>query len=178
MKTNATDQEIDGRGSVVCRECRSPGLRPIEHRNHRRYLFVSLLLCVAGLSSAWADNVDGAWSDVHDWPLIAIHAALTPDGRVLTYGTDGSGKQTGYFIYDTWDPEAGLAAGHMTLSNMTLTDIFCSSQIILPQSSEILIAGGDNWTGSRTTNPGNNNSNLFDFGANTLARSSNMNRAR
>ena len=66
----------------------------------------------------------------------------------------------------------------MTLDNMTLTDIFCSSQIILPQSGEILIAGGDNWTGSGTTNTGNNNSNLFDFGDNSLARSANMNRSR
>ena len=47
---------------------------------------------------------------VHDWPLISIHIALTPDGRVLTYGTDGTGKQTGYFIYDVWDPSAGLEA--------------------------------------------------------------------
>ena len=38
------------------------------------------------------------------WPLIPIHAVLLGDGRVLTYGTDGSGKQTGYFIYDVWSP--------------------------------------------------------------------------
>jgi YVTN family beta-propeller protein len=127
---------------------------------------------------ALADNTDGAWSSVYDWPLITVHAALTPDGRVLTYGTNGDGKQTGYFIYDTWDPAEGLDAGHMTLSNMTLTDIFCSSQIILPQTGEILIAGGDNWTENGTTNTGNNNSNIFDYGDNTLARSANMNRAR
>lgn len=123
-------------------------------------------------------NVDGVWSPVSDWPLIAVHAATTPDGRVLTYGTDGAGKQTGYFIYDIWDPSAGLEGGHFTLNNMTLTDIFCSSQVILPQSEEILIAGGDNWTGTGTTNTGNNNSNLFDWTDNTLARSNNMNRAR
>ena len=128
--------------------------------------------------AAQANNLDGAWSPVADWPLISIHAALTPDGRVLTYGTDGTGKQTGYFIYDIWDPSAGLGGGHVTLQNMTLTDIFCSSQIILPQSGEILISGGDNWTGSGTTNTGNNNSNIFDFGDNSLARSANMNRSR
>ena len=104
-----------------------------------------------------------------------MHSALTPDGRVLTYGTNGDGKQTGYFIYDVWDPEFD---DHFTLNNMTLTDIFCSSQIILPQSGEILIAGGDNWTGTGTNNTGNNNSNIFDFGDNTLARSANMNRSR
>ncbi len=149
----------------------------------RMILFSCLLIAAvslaAGSRTANAQaNVDGVWSDVADWPLIAVHAALTPDGRVLTYGTDGAGKQTGYFIYDIWDPSAGLEGGHFTLNNMTLTDIFCSSQVILPQSEEILIAGGDNWTGTGTTNTGNNNSNLFDWTDNTLARSNNMNRAR
>ncbi|MBT8084456.1 MAG: putative Ig domain-containing protein [Woeseia sp.] len=115
---------------------------------------------------------------MHSWPLIAVHAALTPDGRVLTYGTDGDGRQTGYFLYDVWDPEFGLTGGHMTLDNMTLTDLFCSSQIILPQTGDILITGGDNWTGYSTTNIGNNASNLFDYGDNTLARSVDMHRER
>lgn len=136
------------------------------------------VLALAPAQGAHAAHVDGAWSEVHDWPLIAIHAALTPDGRVLTYGTTGTGQQTGYFIYDIWDPLAGLEGGHLTLDNMTLTDIFCSSQIILPQSGDILIAGGDNWTGTGTTNTGNNNSNLFDYGDDSLSASANMHRAR
>ena len=68
---------------------------------------------------------------------------------------------------------------------MTLTDIFCSSQVILPQSGSIFIAGGDNWTGSATTNTGNNNSNIFRYSDNTLSRDrkpdttiNNMNRRR
>jgi YVTN family beta-propeller protein len=139
---------------------------------------LALLAIFLSASAAKADNLFGTWSDVSDWPLIAIHAALTPDGRVLTYGTDGSGKQTGYFIYDIWDPNAGLSSGHLTLNNMTLTDIFCSSQIILPQSGDILIAGGDNWAGTRTTNTGNANTNLFSYGDNTLAQSVSLNRSR
>lgn len=130
------------------------------------------------LSAHAAPKDDGVWSPVASWPLISVHAALTPDGRVLTYGTKSDGTQTGYFIYDVWDPSAGLGGGHMTLNNMTLTDIFCSSQVILPQTGQVFIAGGDNWTGTATTNTGNNNSNLFDYTSNTLARSANMNRAR
>jgi len=127
-----------------------------------------------------ANDVVGAWLSPPDnnWPLISVHAALTPDGRVLTYGTDGAGKQTGYFIYDVWDPAAGLSGGHITLNNNTLTDIFCSSQVILPQSGTIFLAGGDNWTGTGTTNTGNNNSNLFRYTDDTLSRGNNMNRAR
>ena len=80
----------------------------------------------------------------------------------MSYGTDGNGEQTGYFIYDLWDIDAGLDGGHLTLANGTGTDIFCSSQLVLPQSGNVFLAGGDNWTGTGTTNTGNNNSNVLD----------------
>jgi hypothetical protein len=119
------------------------------------------------------------WSPVASWPLIAIHAVLLPEGRVLTYGTNASGQQSGYFIYDVWDPAAGLDGGHLTLPNGTGTDLFCSSQLVLPQSGAgVLITGGDNWSGTNTTQTGNNNSNIFDPSTNSLARGTNMNRAR
>ena len=35
----------------------------------------------------------GSWSAVLPWPLIGIHAALLPDGRVLTFGSDENGEQ-------------------------------------------------------------------------------------
>jgi hypothetical protein len=111
--------------------------------------------------------------------LIPIHAALLGDGRLLTYGTNSNGQQTGYFIYDIWDPQAGLGQNaHLTLPNTTQTDIFCSAQVILPQSGNVLIAGGDNWTGTATTNTGNNTSNIFSPSGNSLTRSGNMNRPR
>ena len=133
---------------------------------------------LATTAPAAANNTIGAWSSVKPWPLIAVHAVLMPDGRVLTYGSTASGQQTAIFIYDVWDPSAGLDAGHLTLPNNTGTDIFCSSQVVLPSGNQVFIAGGDNWTGSSTTNTGNNNSNLFNFGTNTLTRQNNMNRAR
>src|SRR5262245_29807602 len=130
-----------------------------------------------GLANA-APNETGVWSNVIPWPLIPVHMVLMPDGRVLSFGTKADGTQTGNFIYDVWDPAAGLNAGHMTLANNTGTDIFCSSTLVLPQGGQVFIAGGDNWTGTGTTNTGNNNSNLFDYLSNSLTRQSNMNRAR
>ena len=133
---------------------------------------------VFAASPARADNVGGAWLSptANNWPLIPLHAVLTPDGRVLTYGTDGVGTQGAYFIYDVWDPSAGLNGGHVTLQNMTLTDIFCSSQVVLPQSGSVLLAGGDSGTGNVTTGLGNRKSNIY---ANqTLSAGNNMNRAR
>lgn len=95
---------------------------------------------------AAGNDRSGVWSSglgksLLQWPLIPIHAVLLGDGRVLTYGTKGNGQQTGYFIYDVWDPNTNY---HMTLPNTVMTDIFCSAQIVLPQSGNVLIAGGDN----------------------------------
>src|SRR5690606_13278123 len=50
----------------------------------------------------------GAWSPVVEWPLLSIHAALLPDGRVMTYGTDLSRTGTGAFMYDVFDPAGDI----------------------------------------------------------------------
>lgn len=123
-------------------------------------------------------HLRGMWSEVAPWPLIAVHAVLMPDGRIASWGTNEVGKQTAFHIFDVWDPADGLSAGHMTLPNGTLTDIFCGSQLVLPTGGGVFVAGGDNWTGTGTTNTGNNNSNLLSYSANTLTRGNNMNRAR
>src|SRR6185503_25025 len=159
-------------------------------------LLSAALLLAATADVVRADNVVGAWESpaANNWPLISVHAALTPDGRVLTYGTwsvingqNNPAQQTGYFKYDIWDPATGLNGPHLTLDSARESDIFCSSQVILPQSGSIFIAGGDNWTGTGTTNTGNNNSNIFRPSDNTLYRETvtqqplvyrNMNRAR
>jgi YVTN family beta-propeller protein len=126
-----------------------------------------------------ANNVVGAWDPrLYTWPLIPVHAVLTPDMRIMSYGTDGIARQTGYFIYDLWDINAGLDGGHLTLDNVTNTDIFCGSQVVLPQGGQVFLAGGDNWTGTQTTNTGNNNSNVLDLSSSVLSRGNNMNRAR
>src|SRR6186997_1903267 len=68
--------------------------------------------CAVAFPAAAQPNVDGLWSQVYNWPLIAVHAAMTPEGRVLTYGTKADGTQTGFFIYDLWDPSVGPSGGH------------------------------------------------------------------
>lgn len=87
-----------------------------------------------------SSQTDGAWGDLLDWPLIGLHAIVTQDGKVLTFGTDSQGMQGGQFIYDVYDPVTGT---HYTLQNTTPTDIFCSAAIIIPGTDQILIGGGD-----------------------------------
>jgi YVTN family beta-propeller protein len=128
-------------------------------------------------------NLTGMWSPPYPWPLISVHAVLIPDGRVMTYGSDLAGRQTGHANYDVWDSTGAPDAGHLTLPNTTGTDLFCSSQLVLPTlvnattpaTNSVFIAGGDIWNGSAATNLANNNSNLFDSASNTLARGLDMN---
>jgi len=120
-------------------------------------------------------NTKGLFGPLKTWPLIAVHGVMTSDGRILSYGTRESGQQTGFFVYDIWDPTDD---SHMTLANGTAVDIFCSSQILLPNGADIAISGGDNWTGTGTTNTGNNSATLFNVETGAMTRASNMNRQR
>jgi hypothetical protein len=49
----------------------------------------------------------GIFGPPFPWPIIPIHMALLPDGRVLSYGTDETGAAGAQFIYDVWDPKLG-----------------------------------------------------------------------
>ncbi|WP_159717293.1 glyoxal oxidase [Geminicoccus flavidas] len=96
----------------------------------------------------------------------------------MSFGTNNTGKQTGYFIYDVWDPNDGVLGYHLTLPNGTSTDLFCSAQILLPGGGSMLIAGGDNWDGSKTLNTGSKRSNIFRSDSNDLVPGRSMYRAR
>jgi len=81
------------------------------------------------LNKNMATQNTGSWDTLMDWPLIGLHAVVTQDGKVFTFGTDSNGTQGGEMIYDVWDPVTNT---HETLTNVTPTDIFCSAAVILP----------------------------------------------
>ena len=86
-----------------------------------------------------ARKTRGEWLPKVNWPVVSIHAAITADGRVLTYGTDYNVRQDSQFRYDVWDPELGTDdASHMLLLNSTKTFLFCSAQILL-QNGRMMI---------------------------------------
>ncbi len=133
-------------------------------------------------TSAAAAPIDvdeqGSWGPVEDWPMVGIHAGLDSKGRVVTYGTNGDGQQTGRFIYDIWTPNASAAAGHNTLQNTTQTDLFCSLQINRSDTGDMLLFGGDNWTGAVTNNRGNPDINQLDADTGQLTQLPGMQRSR
>ncbi|MEM9566050.1 MAG: DUF4214 domain-containing protein [Actinomycetota bacterium] len=121
---------------------------------------------------------DGRWGPVEAWPMVAIHAALDANGRVVTYGTNGDGTQTGRFIYDIWTPGASAAGGHNTLTNTTRTDIFCSLQLNRSDTGDMLLFGGDNWTGAGTNNLGNPDITEISATTGAISQLPGMNRPR
>lgn len=124
------------------------------------------------------DPVRGVFSPAVDWPLVPIHAVLTLDGRVLTYGTDENGAQGASLIYDVWDPILGLGQeSHRLLPNRTAVDVFCSAQLTLPDGN-IGLFGGDNFVDGRTTNTPNQDVTQFNLGSNELTRAGAMWRPR
>jgi hypothetical protein len=84
--------------------------------------------------------------------VLPIHAALLADGRVMTYGTHAyrlDGVQE--FRFDVWQPPTESFAGaessdrHMVLPTGISTHLFCSAQILVPATGQLVISGGDTW---------------------------------
>jgi hypothetical protein len=89
-------------------------------------------------------HLRGRFGPVVAWPLLPLHVLPLPDGRVISYGTDGKGRQGGKEIYDVWNPAKGTGPdAHLLLPNQTGTDIFCTGQLLVPGDSAVLLVGGD-----------------------------------
>lgn len=124
------------------------------------------------------DAAKGAWSSVFSWPLIGIHAVMTPTGKLLTYGTRTNGQQGAGFHYDVWDPSIGIGAdSHTTLPNTTAVDAFCSSQMLLTRG-DVQLFGGDVDINGNTTNTPNQDTLLFKPSNNSLTKIGRLQRPR
>ena len=123
------------------------------------------LFSLAGTPAA---AVEGKWSDVATWPINGLHAALLPNGEVMTYGLNPLKVESG-FVYDLWDPRQGLRpASHTTLEVQTDNDIFCSAQNLLPGSGGMLMVTGGSVSYNGETNLGISAANVFDPLGNTF----------
>ncbi len=121
-------------------------------------------------------QTEGAFAATQPWPVIAVHAIVLPNGKVLSFSTvDGDGTSrlrppadginTGTKV-DLWDPVTNT---HTEISKPAELkhNMFCSGHTVLGSGALLLSgghAGGDNtgfrFFGTRTTY-------LFDFRTNT-----------
>ncbi|MDQ6816139.1 MAG: DUF1929 domain-containing protein [Actinomycetota bacterium] len=89
-------------------------------------------------------DVVGQWGPVVNWPVVAINAALLPNGKVLAYDSIGDKATETYPVQDhtratVWDPISG------SQTDVTLNlgyNIFCSGFAHLA-TGNMFIAGGN-----------------------------------
>lgn len=123
-------------------------------------------------------HLQGAFGPLHAWPVMPIHTAVLPDGRVMAFGTDTQGGQGAELVYAVWDPKLGTAPdAFMTLPNTVGTDIFCGAQVLLPDSGQLLMVGGDGRVNG-VRNYATADVNVFDATTNTMAKTPPMRNKR
>lgn len=120
-----------------------PGVSPTPFGQALQALKSATFQAMTGLVGASNAHVKGAFGPPIAWPIMGIHAALLPDGRVLTFGTNERGQPSAKMVYDIWNPALGTGRGaHLVLPNTTAADIFCSGQTLLATTGEVVMTGG------------------------------------
>ena len=78
----------------------------------------------------------------YNWPLVAMHSAVMPNGKVVTFGSplDTSPFTIKGEVFDIWNPKRGFTANkavsHRALDNITnfasdKVDSFCAASILI-----------------------------------------------
>ena len=85
----------------------------------------------------------GRWGPLVDWPVVGVHVALLPNGKVLAYDSVGDRATETFPVHDftratVWDPETGTH----TNVNVTGYNVFCSGLAHL-MDGNLFLAGGN-----------------------------------
>jgi hypothetical protein len=110
----------------------------------------------------------GQWGPVVDWPVVGVHVALLPNGKVLAYDSVGDKATETYQVHDhtratVWDPATGTQT---PVDVNTGYNIFCSGLAHLPDGS-LFTAGGNKdaqLNGIVQTHTFNPNTNTWSLG--------------
>jgi hypothetical protein len=88
---------------------------------------------VTAATSSASSNPTGQWGSLMNWPIVAMHGELLPDGNVLTWGDSSQGDTA-----VVWDPT--------TNTSTSIPDAFanpsCGGNNILPDGRVITVGGG------------------------------------
>jgi galactose oxidase-like protein/Big-like domain-containing protein len=98
----------------------------------------------AAAAVAGAPQDVGEWGPVVDWPVVGVHVALLPNGKVLAYDSIGDNATESYPVQDhtratVWDPATGTQT---PVTVDTGFNIFCSGLAHLIDGS-LFMAGGN-----------------------------------
>ncbi len=85
-------------------------------------------VCPPSTGTAEPQAQEGKWSEPFEWPVVAVHLHLLPDGDVLSWGKGGDPQ--------VWNPESGAFR-----SVVSSTMLFCSGHSFLPDG-RLLVTGG------------------------------------
>lgn len=90
------------------------------------------------------EHLVGRWGPVADWPVVGVHAALMPDGKVLAYDSVGDNATETYPVHDhtratLWDPETGTQTPVWVDTGY---NVFCSGLAHLTDG-RLFLAGGN-----------------------------------
>ena len=102
----------------------------------------------------------GQWSPFQTWPIVSVHAALLPTGKVIFYPYSDDPR--------IWDP----ATASITAATAVGYNIFCSGLTLLANGR--LFVGG----GHIANNVGLNDASLYDAVTNSWSRQPDMNAGR
>ena len=86
----------------------------------------------------------GQWGPVVDWPVVGIHVALLPNGKVLAWDSVGDRATESFPVHDftratVYDPVTGT---HTQANVDTGFNVFCAGFAHLPNGS-LFLAGGN-----------------------------------
>jgi chitodextrinase len=95
-------------------------------------------------------STTGQWGSLINWPIVAVHGAMLPNGKIFTWG-DGSGTPT------VWDP----ATNTFTTVPNAFVNPMCGGLNALPDGRIITVGGGG------VAGPGVTTISAFNSGSNS-----------
>jgi YVTN family beta-propeller protein len=95
----------------------------------------------------------GMWGPLQSWPMNAIHVALLPDGKVLSYGAPQNTDSQDGRTFSVWTPSLGFGTNaHAVSFEAGRVNSFCSTADWLGDG-RLLISGGNTARGSQLYSP-------------------------
>ena len=115
-----------------------------EVRLNRETMLRSAAASTAAATAAADPGQVGQWGPVVNWPVVGIHVALLPNGKVLAWDSVGDRATETFPVHDftratVYDPVAGT---HEAVNVDTGYNIFCAGFAHLSDGS-LFIAGGN-----------------------------------